>query len=52
MVQQDVHYKLWKQLIKKKTDIALICEDDIEFVDDFNFKLQNLINQMKKNNMI
>jgi len=42
------HYKLWQQLIKKKTDIALICEDDIEFVDDFNLKLQNLITQMKK----
>jgi len=42
------HYKLWQQLIKKNVDIALICEDDIEFVDNFNLKLQHLIIQMKK----
>lgn len=39
------HIRTWKTALDDNVSSALICEDDVEFVDNFRSKLQEAVNQ-------
>lgn len=46
------HYKCWNDFYNSKKDHAIIFEDDIQFTDDFNEKLEILINYPKNADIV
>lgn len=36
------HYKIWKEIVKKKTPVTLIMEDDFEFAPGFQKKIKDI----------
>jgi GR25 family glycosyltransferase involved in LPS biosynthesis len=45
----DSHRRVWKKVVEEKIPYVLVLEDDVEPVDNFQNKLENVLKQLPKN---
>jgi GR25 family glycosyltransferase involved in LPS biosynthesis len=43
----DSHVRIWKDIVEKNHDVALVLEDDVFMVDNFESKLKIIIDEVK-----